>query len=74
MYKTYSQLVKCRRNFREHFAISVYIYIVNFIGDKLNQSQTARVQTPNMIANCFFKKRSLPCCDVMDFLNIQDGG
>ena len=27
-----------------------------------------------MFADCFFKKRILPCCDIMDFfLNIQDG-
>ena len=22
---------------------------------------------------CFYKKTILPCCDVMDFFNIQDG-
>ena len=27
-----------------------------------------------MFANCFCKKKILPCCDVMDFFNIQDGG
>ena len=27
-----------------------------------------------MFANCFFKKIISPVCDVMDFLNIQDGG
>ena len=30
--------------------------------------------TVNMFAKCFFKKRILPCSDVMDFLNTQDDG
>ena len=31
------------------------------------------ILTSNMFANCFFKKRILPCCDVMDFsFNISE--
>ena len=32
------------------------------------------ILTLNMFANCFLRREFYPGCDVMDFLNIQDGG
>ena len=32
------------------------------------------ILTLNMFANAFLRREFYPGCDVMDFLNIQDGG
>ena len=33
--------------------------------------KSRRILTSNMFANCFFKKRILPCCDVMGFFEYR---